>query len=196
MKRKFKKRPLFFLLGLILVITVGTTLAFFNNQYNLPEKFKTMTFNVDLVEEFYNDFGVDKVTIVNNEVTNAPVVIRINYNEIWQDKSSNNIYLLSNQINGEDVVTKEFTNAFLNDFIYIDGWYYYKKILNATESVQILNSIALNDTLISSSPYYEDYNNFDYRLVFSYEAIQADIKAVKNIWNKDITINGTNVTWQ
>lgn len=195
MKRKLKKRPLLFLFGIILLVVVGSTLAFFNNRYNLAEQFKTMTFNVDLEEEFYNDFGIDKVTIVNNEESNAPLVLRISYNEIWQDKNSDNIYLLNNQINGVDVVTKNFTSAFLNDFVYSDGWYYYKKILNATESVQILNSIELNNDLVIDSPYYEDYTNYDYRLVFSYEAIQADIDAVKDIWDKDITINGNNILW-
>lgn len=195
MKKKLKKRPLLFLFGIILLVVVGSTLALFNNNYNLPERFKAMTFNVDLVEEFYNDFGVDKVSIVNNEESNAPLVLRISYNELWQDKNGDNIYLLSNQINGVDVVTKDFTSAFLNDFVYSDGWYYYKKVLNATDSVQILNSIELNNDLIIDSPYYEDYNNYDYRLIFSYEAIQADIVAVKDIWNKDIEINGNNILW-
>ena len=65
---------------------------------------------------------------------------------------------LDNNVNGTNVVTKNWTTAFTNDFIDGgDGWYYYKKTLAAEASVQVLDSIALNESLISTSPYYDDY---------------------------------------
>ena len=43
----------------------------------------------------------------------------------------------------------------------------------------------------SSSSLYKDYN-----LIFNYEAIQATPKAIKEIWGKDIEINGDDITWK
>ena len=99
-------------------------------------------------------------------------------------------------VNGENVVQKNWTSAFTNDFIDGgDGWYYYKKVLNAEESVQVLESISLKEDLISTSPYYNDYKNYTYELDFNFEAIQASSSAISNIWNKDVTINGGDITW-
>ena len=133
---------------------------------------------------------------MNNEETNTPVVLRINYNELWR-KEVNGVKLsLDNNVNGVNVVTKNWTTAFTNDFVDGgDGWYYYKKTLNAEESVQVLNSISLNESLISTSPYYNDYKTYTYELDFNFEAIQANSSAISEIWGKNATITGGDVTW-
>lgn len=195
MKKIIRKKTLILLFVLLLVVVIGGTFSFFKSDFNIADSFKTLTFDVNLTEEFYDDWGTKKVTITNNEETNTPIILRINYNELWLNKDDDNLYLLSNKINGQDVVTKNWTGTFLNDFVYDDGWYYYKKLLNAQDSIQILESINLNNDIISSSPYFEDYTNYKYQLVFNYEVIQADQKAVKDIWGKDITISGNNITW-
>ena len=155
-----------------------------------------MTYNVTIEEEFNNTWGTKKVSFVNNEETNTPVVLRINYNELWR-KEINGVKLsLDNNVNGTNVVTKNWTTAFTNDFIDGgDGWYYYKKTLAAEASVQVLDSIALNESLISTSPYYDDYKAYTYELDFNFEAIQARSSAISEIWGKTATISGGNVTW-
>lgn len=180
-----------FIIGIIFII--GGSLAYFYQEIVVPNNFKTMTYNVALDEEFYDDWGVKKVYIRNLEQTNAPVVLRVNYNEVWSKEIEGVIHTLSNTINGENVVNKNFTNTFLNDFILgDDGWYYYKKVLKANSSIELLESIYLKDNLITNNDEYHEYN---YDLYFNYEAIQATSSAVNNIWNREITINGDDVVW-
>ncbi len=194
--RKIKKKPLIFLLVLCLLGIVGTTFAYYYTEIAIPNQFKAMTYNVTIEEEFNDTWGTKKVSFVNNEETNTPVVLRINYNELWR-KEVNGVKLsLDNNVNGTNVVTKNWTTAFTNDFVDGgDGWYYYKKTLNAEESVQVLNSISLNESLISTSPYYNDYKTYTYELDFNFEAIQANSSAISEIWGKNATITGGDVTW-
>ena len=198
MKEKImkNKKPLLFI-GILLVLgVIGGTLAYFTSEASFENKFKTMTYNVTLEEEFNDEFGTKKVYIKNNEETNVSVVLRLNYNESWTKEENGEINVLSNTINGEDTVTKTWTNAFTNDFVLgSDGWYYYKKILPSEGSVQILDSIAKNMTVINGSSDKDLYNIYDYELSFNYEAIQASEAAVQEIWNKTITITGDSVSW-
>lgn len=194
--KKFKKKPLLFLILLLVLGIVGTTFAYYYTEIAIPNQFRAMTYNVTIEEEFNNTWGTKKVSFVNNEETNTPVVLRINYNELWR-KEVNGVKLsLDNNVNGTNVVTKNWTTAFTNDFIDGgDGWYYYKKTLAAEASVQVLDSIALNESLISTSPYYDDYKSYTYELDFNFEAIQASSNAISEIWGKTATISGGNVTW-
>ena len=199
MKEKFKKmnkKPLIFILILLILGVIGSTLAYYFSEVSFANKFKTMTYDVDLEEEFNDEFGTKKVYLKNNEETNVPVVLRLNYNESWTTVENGETYVISNKIGGLDAVDKNWTSAFTNDFVLADdGWYYYKKILGTGESVQILDSIAKNTTVINSASNPSDYNTYDYDLAFNYEAIQASTEAVLEIWNKTITINGGNVVW-
>ena len=194
--KKIKKKPLFFLLLLLALGIVGTTFAYYYTEIAIPNQFRAMTYNVTIEEEFNNTWGTKKVSFVNNEETNTPVVLRINYNELWR-KEVNGVKLsLDNNVNGTNVVTKNWTTAFTNDFIDGgDGWYYYKKTLAAEASVQVLDSIALNESLISTSPYYNDYKSYTYELDFNFEAIQASSSAISEIWGKTATITGSDVSW-
>ncbi len=182
-----------YLLVIGLIMILGGSLAYFYQEVVVPNSFKTMTYNVKLEEEFYNDWGTKKVYIRNLEETNAPVVLRVNYNEVWSLTIDGNIHTLSNILNGENVVTKNFTSVFLNDFIKgNDGWYYYKKVLKPSSSIQLLESISLKNDLIIHNNEYHDYN---YELSFNYETIKETNNEVNDIWNKNITINEDNVVW-
>lgn len=193
---KANKKPVIFILLLLVVIGVGTSIAYFYREVSIPNKFKTMTYNVGVEEEFYDDWGTKKVKFVNREATNVSVVLRINYNEIWKKKVDDVDVILNNNTNGKNNVNKEWTKAFEDDFIDGgDGWYYYKKILKGEEEVQVLNSVTLDEELIKLSPYYQDYKVASYELIFNFETIQADAKAVREIWDKNISIESDDVTW-
>ena len=195
-KRKFKKKPLIFIILLMMITTIGGTFAYYTSETSLANKFKAMTYNVTVEEEFYDDWGTKKVSFVNKEETNSPVVLRIYYDEIWSKEIDDTLLILDNNVNGVNVVNKEWTSSFTNDFIKgDDGWYYYKKVLTSQKSVQVLQSISLNNELIQSSPYKEDYKKYNYQLSFNFESIQADRQAVKEIWNKNINITGSDVSW-
>lgn len=196
-KFKIKKKPLIFILLLLTVTIVGTTFAYYYSEVLIPNQFKTMTYNVTVEEVFNNTWGTKQVTFANKETTNTPVVLRINYNELWRKEVDGVKLSLDNNVNGTNVVNKNFTSAFLNDFeLKEDGWYYYKKVLKAEESVKVLESIALNEELIATSPYENDYKTYTYELSFNFEAIQANSAAISEIWNRNATINNNEVTWE
>ena len=110
--KKIKKKPLIFLLALIIVGVVGTTFAYYYTEVSFPNQFRTMTYNVTIEEEFNDTWGTKKVSFVNKEETNTPVVLRINYNELWRKEVSGVKLSLDNNVNGENVVTKNWTSTF------------------------------------------------------------------------------------
>lgn len=190
------KKPLIFLILFLLVVGIGGTFAYYYSEVIIPNRFQAMTYHVTIEEEFYDDFGTKRVSFVNQEETNAPVVLRINYNESWRKTIDDVVITPSNVIDGQDVVTKEWTNAFLNDFADGgDGWFYYTKVLNAQESVQVLESITLNESLVSTSSDAIDYQGADYELSFNFESIQASSDAILDIWGISSTIQGDDVAW-
>lgn len=140
--------------------------------------------------------GTKEVSIVNKEATNTPVVLRISYNELWINNMDGSNVSLNNKLNKQDVVTKNWTNNFVNDFVKgDDGWYYYKKVLNAEERVKVLDSIELNEEVIRNSLDYDKYKNNTYELDFNVESIQANEEAIESIWGKVVNISGNEVTW-
>ena len=191
---KKNKKPLIFIGLLALLFVIGGTLAYYYNEVTIPNRFKAMTYNVQIREEFNNDWGNKKVFFTNLEETNTPVVIRINYNEQWKNNNGN---ILNNKINGTNPVDKVWTNTFTNDFVLgNDGWYYYKKVLKPQTEIQVLESATLNTIVVNGASNKFDYLEGEYHLDFNFEAIQATPEAVSDIWNRTITINGDNVTWQ
>ena len=196
MKKLKKNKPLIYLLAILSIFVVGRTFAYYLEEVSIPNRFKTMTYNVKLEEVFHDQFGTKEVTIKNEEETNTPVVLRVNFTERWSKEVENTVKTLSNTINGQSVVNKNYTSAFTNDFVLKDdGWYYYKKTLGSQQSVKILNSIALNESLVNGSSYSTEYHTYNYELDVNFEAVQADSKAINNVWGKTATINNGAVTW-
>lgn len=195
MKRKIKSKPLLFLLAIFVIAIIGGTFAYYYQNVSLPNQFKTMTYNVNLTEEFNNDWGVKKVYITNNDTAHS-VVLRISYNEMWSKTIGNNVLTLSNTINGSNLVTKNWTTTFTNNFTDgLDGWYYYNLVLNPSDTIQILNSISLNSNLILNTVYYDDYMDYNYNLIFNYEAIEANSSTINSLWGKTATISNNTVNW-
>lgn len=195
MKVKIKINSLLFIFILIAVIGIGTTFALFYSSSFAANKFKIMNYNVVLTDNFDDNWGKREVFISNND-SNSDVVIRVSYNELFSKSFDDNILILSNTIDGEDVVYKGWTDDFLNNFtLGDDGWYYYKKILRKSESVRLMESFMLNKDLLSKSYDSDNYLRYNYELDFNYEAISADSDSIKDIWNKTVTIEGDNVIW-
>lgn len=187
------KLPLFFLLALLVIGGIGGTIAFFTTTVTYANLFQVSKYNVVIEEKFNDEFGTKEVNFVNN--SKASAVIRINYNEFWTRVAEEDKIILNNLVNGTNLVTKSWTTAFLNDFTYHDGWYYYNKVLKENESVQVLTAISLNNTLLTTTDLKEEYDNADYELDFNLESVQASSKAIKSVWNTTATITGDDITW-
>ena len=199
----FKRKPLHCILLFVLLIGVTGTIAYYRSEVLIPNEFQTMTYNVSCEEVFNNQFGTKEVSFVNHE-DSVPVVLRIQYDEQWILHSGSYEYsgeiILPNADSTGNYVDKNWTTDFLNDFVLgSDGWYYYKKVLNANSSVKVLNSISKSSSMPTAVPTptvpveYSSLN--DYNLSFNYEAIQASNDAILEIWNKNCTISGSDITW-
>ena len=190
---KIKKRSLIFILLLLLVVGVGTTYAVYFNAVSIPNQFDVMTYNVKLEDDFSNKWGERNVKITNVDESNTPVILRISFNEMWSKNVGKSKSIISNVVNGVNVVDKNWTDDFLNNFYLADdGWYYYSRVLNPNESVQILKSVKLNEELIKDSNIYSKYKNYDYDLSFNYEALSADSdeSLIRSAWDRSLKIEG------
>jgi len=182
--------------SLLFIGIISVTLAIMTSSGYFENIFHSSDYGVNIEEEFYNDWGTKKVSFVNQNA--SPVIIRISYNELWSTSSEEDtLTVLNNKINGSNTVNKSWTESWLNDFVDgHDGWYYYKKVLKNSDRVQVLSEIHLNEELLNISGELDTYQNADYELDFNFESVQADKKAVKSLWNKEITIdNDGNITW-
>ena len=172
------------------IVFMSVVKAYFSNIQVVRNEFKVAKIDVRIEENFNNTtwpkLTTKEVNIVN--YSDSKAVIRILYTEMW--KYDNRI--ISNTYNGENVVIKNFTDEFLNNFVYYDGWYYYKKVLNGNETVKVLNSIKLKEELDSAA---NIYSNANYELTFHYEALQPTEKAIKEVWKLDASIDEENINW-
>lgn len=202
-----KTRNIIICLALILLIgTIGISYAYYANQTKIENSFKTSDYNVSVAEEFYNTWGTKKISVINNEES-TPVLLRVNYDELWSKTLEDGTVLtLSNVVETEsgyvNVVIKTYPSDYSTNFVDGgDGWYYYTKVLEPNESVGLLESIALNEGALTDSPYYNNYvpnttESYDYHLNYNYEAIQASKDAAKSIWGLNVTISESgDVTW-
>lgn len=184
-----KNKPIIFLVAVFILTIAGSTIAFYYSKHVQENDFQLADYGVTL-EEYFPVSEWDEDNILDKKVTitnsgNSDVLLRIAYNEIWYngDNIVNNLY------NGSPIVEKKWSQSFINDFVYSDGWYYYNKLLSKDESVVILESIEkVLDIYNESTDYYE--------LDFNYEVVQSSNDASKYVWGKTSTIEGSNVTWE
>lgn len=144
------------------------------------------TSSIQIIEDSDPGFGKKEVTFKNvNDATSTSVLIRIAYSETWTNNSGT---VMSNTVNGVNVVAKSWTTAFVSDFVDgQDGWYYYEKVLAPGDEVKVINSISLSD---------QSYAYYNYDFSFRYETVQATPEAASAIWGKTATIgNNGEVTW-
>ncbi len=204
-KKRFKKIQNILLLLILLDISVAVTYAYFKTAESKDNNFYVGNFDVNIVENFDTNSEivcdgvscediVKEVFVSNNEDIYA--LVRLSFNE----KVSFGVHIYDN---GYEVVEsssldldstgsyvkKNWTDEFINDWFYFEGWYYYKKLLPANTQVKIMNSVT-PDISISGQSFAE------YDLDFNIEAVQATNEAVYILWNKNVIIHEDNsVEW-
>lgn len=199
------KKPIIFLVLLLLIGIVGGTYAYYSYSKSFDNKFEVGNFNVVIEEEYTettitDNSNISKIVSISNK-ENTDAVIRISFNEYLEEPLSADVggdanetnYAIANNLYCNDIAenfisTKTWTEEFENNFTYKDGWYYYNKLLPANESITIMESITINQNCIGL---YTKYN-----LDFNLEAVQATEDAVKEIWGEEITISeSSDVNW-
>ena len=187
-KRAVGKLGAIILAVLIIAVAATTFLGVYAASHNvstIKNEIAVAQSGTRIIDDTDGGFGRKEVTIKNEGAGSPKVLIRVAYSETWTKADGT---IISNIVDNNNVVTKNWTTDFTTDFVDGgDGWYYYKKVLNPASEVKILNSIALNDS---------SYNKYNYDLSFRFESVQADAAAANALWSKNVTIDDNGVaTW-
>ena len=136
------------------------------------------------IEESFPDTKVKagatktKAVMVKNTGT-AAAFVRVCVAEYWTTDKE--------QLIGATGVTKNWSTAWNDDFTLYNGWYYYKKVLPAGKSVQVLDSV----TFPANVP-----NGASYHLDFQVETVQVSSdnavnkNATKTLFGRTGTVDG------
>ena len=187
-KRAVGKLGAIILAVLIIAVAATTFLGVYAASHNvstIKNEIAVAQSGTRIIDDTDGGFGRKEVTIKNEGAGSPKVLIRVAYSETWTKADGT---IISNIVDNNNVVTKNWTTDFTTDFVDGgDGWYYYKKVLNPASEVKILNSIALNDS---------SYNKYNYDLSFRFESVQSDAAAANALWSKNVTIDDNGVaTW-
>lgn len=189
----------------VLALGIGGTGAAVRHRMALKNEVRTPTVEATTTEKIGDvdrNSGKKQKEVVFKNTGTADVFLRIAYAETWvyteslSDGKKEQIILPNRSETGNDdsIVSKEWDNDW-NDNWYDggDGWYYYKKVLQAEKSTEeILRSVTFDD-----ADSYPDsrYAEAEYQLHFQVEAVQASDElqvskdAVKELFDKSISVD-------
>lgn len=188
----------------VLALGIGGTGAAVRHRMALKNEVRTPTVEVTTSETIGNVdrySGKKQKEVMFKNTGSADVFLRIAYAETWiyteslSGGKTEQIILPNRSEPGNDdsIVSKEWHNWNDNWYDGGDGWYYYKKVLEAEESTEeILRSVTFND-----ADSYPDsrYAEAEYQLHFQVEAVQASDElqvskdAVKELFDKSISVD-------
>lgn len=191
---------------MICITAIGSVYAWSKLSASVTNKINTPTIDVEVIEEFDEQTTVDWYQPVDKKVQfknigTAPIFIRVSYVELWRNTNNQ---VLSSIVNGQEIVKKNWTDAWKNEWIDgNDGWFYYKKILQPNNLCsKILTSLEFDSSNLGNLT--DIYGNASYSLKFFSEAVQyskdidvnrRSVKANFGIEFVDIDDNG-NITWK
>lgn len=118
---------------MICITAIGSVYAWSKLSASVTNKINTPTIDVEVIEEFDEQTTVDWYQPVDKKVQfknigTAPIFIRVSYVELWRNTNNQ---VLSSIVNGQEIVKKNWTDAWKNEWIDgNDGWFYYKKFFN------------------------------------------------------------------
>lgn len=199
MKKIKNKKTLFALAATVLIVVVGVTFAYFQSSSSFTNIFGAGIYKIVSNEVFESPDNwipgqeIPKTITSTNEGT-IPAAVRVSYVENWYDMDDNDI--TEDIEEGSAVIN--FANT--NEWIEENGYYYYKYILNPSETTSsFIESVTLNENINdvtctagqdglskvcqSSNPAL----GAKYVLTITKETVQAD--KYKRVWtNTNVTI--------
>ncbi|WP_455682397.1 hypothetical protein [Thomasclavelia sp.] len=191
---------------MICFMAIGGVYAWSKLSASVTNKINTPTVDVEVIEEFDEQTMVDWYKSVDKKVQfknigTVPIFIRVSYVELW--KNANN-KILSSVVNGQEIVKKNWTDAWKNEWVDgNDGWFYYKRVLQPnTLSSHVLTSLEFDSSNLGELT--DIYGNASYSLKFVSEAVQfsedievnrRSVRANFGIEFVDIDNDG-NITWK
>lgn len=181
--------------SICLIITIGITLAYYNNVVSISNKLATNEPKVELIEKFSQGsifLPGEKVTkqVKFSNSGKIDALIRVKYSDIWVDLNDEGV------AGNTNLVLKEWTNAWNEEWIDgKDGYFYYTKILKTGTSTNvILDKLALFDDA-SNDDHDFDYSALTYKIIFELDACMVKNEAAQISFGKSIKISGDDVEW-
>lgn len=195
-KRNRFIKPLLTTSLLIIVGLIGISLAFFIDDFKLPISFAKQQYNNVKHIKFESPSNWIPGTNTKYEVNyknkeEISLAIRISIEEKWISKNGNELGLTLS-----DGTKATILNINNNDWIFIDGFYYYKKKLNKGDTTSnFINSLTFSNNVNyefkcnllngkTCSKTGDDYNDAKYTLDIYIETIKYEY--LKDIWKVKI----------
>lgn len=196
---KKKNRKILIILGLLALLVLGTTLAYFQKSESIDNKFQSAEAKVYLNEKFDpNDRWVPgeekqkEVRFGNDGKIDA--VLRVKFTPVLKLKDGTE----------DEEAAKDFKLNFASDFNEKwekhGEWYYYKKVLNSNQMTDItLKSVTISDSIGNDEHgIVTDYSEATYDVKIEGELLQASLasEAAEYMkWEMIPQVNDQEVNW-
>lgn len=190
-----RKKYFLFLLAAVLVLgAVGGTLGYYKNSAGVTNRISTKESGVTLREVFNpadhwlpGETKEKQVSFSNSG--DVPQVIRFQYTGKWSDSSGTPLPGLTVQ------PTVNLANT--GNWEEIDGWYYYKKVLQPNDvTANVIKSVTFDKSLTNGG--YDgkaDYSDKRYTLTVTVESLSANTTETVAGWHMTFTDSGGTLTW-
>ena len=154
-----KTRAWFALTGMLALLLIGVAgfgaaWAWNTHRAQQVNQLESRTVSVTVEENFPVKYveaeaTKDKAVTVRN-TGSAAAFVRVSYAEYWTTDTE--------QLADATNVKQNWTSDWTSDFErHDDGWYYYKKVLPAGESVQVLESVTFPANVTAGASYHLDF---------------------------------------
>ncbi|MDI3480646.1 MAG: hypothetical protein PWQ97_301 [Tepidanaerobacteraceae bacterium] len=174
MKKTLLIGSLVFLLVALLI--VGGTMAWFTSEKSVANTFTAGTVKIEV-----NEHGFEDITNWNpGDTTNKDVsvisegskatYVRVSLTPEWLDANGSPTNLSVDNVN--------LILANNDDWVYSNGWYYYKHILNQNDETSLL----LDAVELIGAQTGNDYQGKTLRINVKAEGVQASHEAYKDAW--------------
>ena len=155
---------------LVVLLVVGGTMAWFTDKGEATNKFTGGTVDIEVIEKFdkpdnWNPGAEAEKKVSIESLGSKQTYVRVALIPQWDDDSS------------LPISNVELILADNDDWIYKDGWYYYKKILNEDDVTSLLlEEVRLKDETD------DDYQGRTLEIKVKAEAVQASHNAYEDVW--------------
>ncbi len=167
-----KKKLIIMLSSIMLVslLIVGGTMAWFTDEKTVDNKFTAGTVKIEI-----NEHGFEDITNWNpGDTTDKKVSIK----SLGSKKSYIRVALTPEWIDTDLPTSNVQLNINTTDWVYENGWYYYKNIVNENQETELL----LNSVTLVGSATGNEYQGKTLKINVKAEAVQASNNAYQTTW--------------
>lgn len=204
--KKFGLKLTALLAGCICLAGIGTSWAHYANVVNIRNPLSTQNSSVELVENFNPNSSFLPGETVKKEphfknTGEIDLILRVKVEESWNNAEGTALEK-GPGFPDTEIVEKNWTDSWKNEWVEIGNYYYYKKILTRAETSGSTTAIILESLRMkpeaSNDSHSIDYSNLLYELKFEADAVPADELSL-TVWKEEINTengSGKGLEWQ